>query len=161
MPTLQDCSMGRSQQRVAGTFAVALWLLGTAQCFLAPPLAPGLRGISGASRITGSRSRLLSWSTCVRQSGRGEFSLREYCCAILVVSPTYCFVRVEYCVASLLSAVVEISNPTHALDVAVAVLTVCVSASSELQQSGPGYSAPCRPSCEGVLPQWFVLLGRI
>lgn len=87
MPCLHDYSMRRSHPRVAGAFTVALWLLGTAQCFLAPPLAPGLNGISGASRITCSRSSLSS-STCVRQSIRGGFSVPAYF-PLLVVSPGY------------------------------------------------------------------------
>lgn len=77
MPSLQDYSMVRLHPRVAGGFAVALWLLGTAQCFLAPPLARGVKGNTGASRITNSRSRLSS-STCVRQSIRGGFSVPAY-----------------------------------------------------------------------------------
>lgn len=85
MPSLQDNSMIRLHPRVAGALAVSLWLLGTAQCFLAPPLAPRLNGITGASRITSSRSRLSS-SARVRQSSRGGHSMPA-CHLLLTISP--------------------------------------------------------------------------
>ncbi|CAN0557756.1 unnamed protein product, partial [Ectocarpus sp. 8 AP-2014] len=71
MPSSREYSVARLHPRVPGTLVVALWLLGTAQCLVAPPSASLTGGVPGA-RIVGSRSWLDSSPCCVRQSSRGE-----------------------------------------------------------------------------------------
>ncbi|CAM9537700.1 unnamed protein product, partial [Scytosiphon promiscuus] len=56
MPRPRHCPVGRIRQRVAGSFLVALWLLGTVQCLVAPPLARLL----GAQQHISNRARLPS-----------------------------------------------------------------------------------------------------
>ncbi|CAN0011151.1 unnamed protein product [Ectocarpus sp. 6 AP-2014] len=71
MSSPREYSVARLHPRVPGTLVVALWLLGTAQCLVAPPSASLTGGVPGA-RIVGSRSWLDSSPCCVRQSSRGS-----------------------------------------------------------------------------------------
>lgn len=96
--------MVRLQPRAAGAFAVALWLLGTAQCFT----APRLNDIARASRITSSRSTL-PLSTCVRQSGRGGCGVTAYY-PQLVVSSLHCVASASGGLDVSLLSIVDVFN---------------------------------------------------